>query len=302
MTSRLPALLLAGLSAWAVGCGRDCAPPEARGGTDAEQQAAEDEAATFLGLMKEEVCVARIKLGGLRGTSIGKYSPGTRRIKVEEDRPLDEIRSTVRHELCHALQFQHELDLSGPEWTLALPIELPEDEQPGETWAYTCQQGPEPAYLMGETCPGDPFGTEVFEQVRAEFHPPGGVLERAVDFDEVGRLAVEGDAVWVPTEGGGLWVEHSDGGAEVVDLRTGLPAPPGPALEGSADTGSARLLYYTAFAANGAQGLRLVYDDEEGPTRAGCLRPEETPFAVEGELWSVYRDDTDLVWGVWSVE
>jgi hypothetical protein len=251
--------------------------------------------------MKQEVCVSRIRLGQLRGTSVGKYTPGTRRIKVQEDRPTEDVRSTVRHELCHALQFQHDLDLSGPEWALALPIDVPEDERAGETWAYTCQQGPEPAYLMGDRCPGDPFGTQIFERVRAEFLPPSGALERAVLFDEVGRIPVGEEAAWVPTQGGGLWVDSGDGDVEVVDLRTGLPAAPAPPLDGSADTGAARLLYYTAFAANGARGLRLVYEDGDGVSRAGCLRPEETPFAADGELWSVYRDGAELVWGLWSV-
>ncbi len=287
-----------------AGCADVCPPPEAHGGTDAEEAAAEAEAEAFLGLMREEICVPRMKLGELRGTSIGKYTPTTRHIKIEEERPLDEIRTTVRHELCHALQYQAGLDLSGPEFSLALPLEIPDRERPGEAWAYTCQYGPEPAWLMGDTCDDDPFGTVIFERVREQFLPSGASLERPVRFDEVGRLAVGAGSVWfAPLQGGGLSVEHADGASEVVDLRTGMPAPPAPPLaEGPADAGDKRLLYYTAFAANGANALRLVYEDAEGLSRAGCVRTEETPFAVDGELWSVYRDREELVWGLWSVE
>lgn len=298
--SRCLALLFAGSVVCAAGCGDRCGPPDARGGTDVEQAAAEDEAVDFLGRMREEVCVPRIKLGTLRGTSIGRYSPGSRRIKVEKDRALGEVRSTVRHELCHALQFQQDLDLTGPEFFLALPIDVPDDERPGETWAYTCQQGPEPAFLMGDTCPGDPFGTVIFERVRAEFVRPDTVVERAVAFVEVGRVAVGEEALWFPVEGG-LAVEEPGGEPSTLDLYSGQPTASGAPLDGPAEVGDARLFFYSAFAANGAQGLRLVYEDDIGATRVGCLRDRETPFAADGLLWSAYQADDELVWGQWTL-
>jgi len=298
--SRCLALALVVSVVCATGCGDRCGPPESRGGSDVEQAAAEDEAVDFLGRMRQEVCVARIRLGNLEGTSIGKYSPASRRIKVEKDRALDEVRSTVRHELCHALQFQQDLDLTGPEFFLALPIDVPDDERPGETWAYTCQQGPEPSFLMGDTCPGDPFGTEIFERVRAEFVRPDTVVDRTVTFVEVGRVAVAEDALWFPAEGG-LTVEEPGGEPSTLALYGGEPGAPGVPNDEAADTGDARLFFYSAFAANGAQGLRLVYEDDVGATRVGCLRDRETPFAADGLLWSAYQDGDELVWGQWTL-
>lgn len=286
-----------------MACSDACPPPEARGGTEAEQAAAEAEAERFMGWMTVDVCVPRIRLGSLRGSSIGKYSPTTRRIKVQEDRPLDEIESTVRHELCHAIQFQHDLDLSGRLFTLTLPLDIPDDERAGETWAYTCQQGPQAAYLVGDTCPDDTPGMEIYGLVREYFDPPPEVAERGIHFDEVGRIEVgDGEVQWVPTTTGGLFVDTDVTAAQVVDLQTGEATAPAPPLDPGASLPDRSIGLRVAVAANGAQGLRLVYQDRVGVTRAGCLRRSETVFASAGELWSVYRDGDDLVWGTWNAE
>jgi hypothetical protein len=286
-----------------MGC-RDVCAPEARGGSEAERAVVLDEAERFLEGLVPQVCVPALKLDDLPRDKLGRYTPSTRRVRVQRDRDDDELRATVRHELCHAVQFQHDLDLSDDHWSIVLPVDVPPEDLPGESFAYTCQLGALPPHLAGDVCPGDEPGTSVQPFLRELFWPPATLSTALVTFTEVGSASIASGASVdvVPTAAGGLQVDER-GAAErsrTVDPYTSELVGDAPARVGPAAIDGAELTVVALFAANGSVALRLAYRDALGWTRIGCLRPQEQAFALDGALWSAYVDGDRVVWGTWT--
>ncbi|MEZ4236873.1 MAG: hypothetical protein R3F59_12110 [Myxococcota bacterium] len=149
-----------------------CAPqwplPEVpiTGGTLAERRLVRRELLAFdEAVGSGRVRLASFEIGDVEGAAIGHLRG--RRVTVEPGIVPDDLVAVVRHELCHALDFQEHLTADAPPPLTALEPDLRpmlaawEDGVPiEETLAHYCQPGPFGAQALSEACPGDdPRGT-----------------------------------------------------------------------------------------------------------------------------------------------
>lgn len=110
----------------------------------------------------------------------GQYRHGTQRVHLSLQQPVSELRGTLRHELCHALDHEEGLMDSPDRWFdeqsdalydwFAMEATTPDEGFPGsaskrrgEVFASFCGQGPFAARLILGGCPEDPASVEVME-------------------------------------------------------------------------------------------------------------------------------------------
>jgi len=160
----------------ACGCAtrHDLGEVPVEGGTASQRDAVLQE----LDVFAEWIGPGRIELSRIEVTSTashlddasGFYYGPTARIQVSADLSPSEIRETLRHELCHAVDFQGNL-LDGPQPvfdTLATSIDGDEDHalhdavvgrsnrtMRAELLAYVCQQAPLGTALLAKPCPDE---------------------------------------------------------------------------------------------------------------------------------------------------
>lgn len=307
-------------------CRSECPPPEVRGGADEERRIAQDEVVAFYDLLREPICVPAVRVRPLRKDAWGKFNSGTRRVTVVPDLDERKLRETVRHELCHAVDLAHRIsDPEDPLWSLDASFDgmahdrLSARRRANESFALLCARGAAAIYLVGDACPDDTEGAEAYAAVRDLFDPPPG-LDRSWSFLPVNALEARAERfVVTPTVDDTLRLELWEGDARTVaylDPWTAAPAPlalpaqrvpvrrddplaPYAAVRGTSD-GTDAVATIETVAPNGGRARRLVHRGPDGLGRIGCLRPEETPFLLDGEVWSAYRDDEQIVWGVWA--
>lgn len=131
----LPMLLLA--------CGRPDDELRVVGGTDAQRAAVIDAWHQMIAPCSDPPAIARVRIGPMR--KYGLYNSLTRQIRVNELGQPEYLLPIVRHELCHAFDFQYNLNTPDePFWTLSV-----QDGQPGsqsrrrrEAFAALCEVGP----------------------------------------------------------------------------------------------------------------------------------------------------------------
>lgn len=158
---------------------------EIRGGTDAQVAEARAELEAFdawIGPGRLEV--ARVDFNRLREPISGKFTHGLWRIQIDDDLPPEEVRTIVRHELCHALDDAEALleephplfDPLSEAMYAYLEEHLDGDvrrrrarRERSETLATLCELGPVATSAFLEPCPGDsPLGTDVIAWVMDE--------------------------------------------------------------------------------------------------------------------------------------
>jgi hypothetical protein len=304
-----------------AGCGGGaCPPPNAEGGTATERALIDLETRAFLGELIPDVCIQRVVVRDLKDDLEGRYSPLLHRVEIEPGLHEALLGEVVRHELCHALQDQAGLDVSGDTWHLESSGAPDGHDEEKESFAFTCAKGPLTAHLFSETCPGDMDGVEAWRLIGEQFRTPAALLERELLYTPIASLPVStaGEDPWIVAEGtveGTVRIElHDQGQIQVwfLDPWTGDPAPVGTPIASAepeapsfgthvsagAEAGGAELLVSYVFAANGALAVRLVYRDAAGVTPT-CYSPGEQVFAVDGELWSAILADGQVSWGTW---
>lgn len=180
------------------GCSSRLALPDVpiSGGTS-EQRAA---AATELAEFDRWVGAGRLQIAGVEFRPLpdnlnGRYYRAWKAVDLDETLEPDQVRLSLRHELCHALDRSDELmdDLS---LFQAFGDSLYDREQGhldshasrrgrrSEALAVLCESGPLGAAALSTPCPGDPDVADLFEYVASEvwaaYEPPTPSLGTAV--------------------------------------------------------------------------------------------------------------------------
>jgi hypothetical protein len=301
-----------------VGCG-DCPPPQVSGGTASERDEVEETVAEFLEALVEPICVDHLRLADAMHHRNGSYHSITHRVRVLSGMSSAETQKVVRHELCHAVQRQQDVDVDDEVWSMTAPG-YSRAAVGMEAFARTCEVGPETLWLLGESCADDTDGA-VFAIAGERFLAPPSAIERTFVWSEVASLPGIGGAVVdvdatiddtlrieVVDDGGARSVTYVDpwtAATRTIGLPVSESAPWVPSrttAEAAAVAGDATLMVVRAVAPNGGTVRRLVYLDGEGASRVGCVRDGEQPFAAGGQLWSAWRDADVLRWGAWSAD
>ncbi|MCB9699918.1 MAG: hypothetical protein H6738_24235 [Alphaproteobacteria bacterium] len=301
------ALVLAGVTG---ACREDCEPVVV-GATASERSFVESTVDTFVGLLDPSLslCVPKIHVtDSLRLDVAGKYNTATRDVKLVRSSSPD-LKWTLHHELCHAVQGQNGLPVDGPQWSVAPDIELlaankrfPEKE----AYAMACEIGPDIAFLLGDPCPTDQDGLSAFFDAREIFVGPDPAmidLSLPVAFTPTVALGSEVTDFSVSVAPSGVLVDM-DGATAVIDPWTGaLVEAEGPF--GSTGPfvveGDEMMLGLTFDAPNGDRGVRLVLSSGGRYTPLGCYEPGESLFSYDGVFWSASLTGGQVVLGYYTV-
>lgn len=299
---------LAGCGAVVLGgaCREDC-EPDVRGGSPEEQASIQAAVEIFYDRLRPDLglCVPSVrKKDELQEAVKGHYNSVTRQVRIAT--PTDDV---VYHELCHAVQYQNDLSVEGPNWEMdeLLDEALGHPRFPRrEAFARTCEDGPTYAFLLGEACPYDPPGIDALYEVRDLFTGPDPrvVLDEEGTFTPTVSLATEGDSFDLEVTANGVRLTLAEG-ARFIDPWTGerlqeeavVDPVRTPRASGDGDS----LSHFALAAANGALTLRRVYERSEGYVPLGCVKPEENVFSFDGWVWSAHLEEGEVTLGFWLV-
>ncbi|MEQ1568157.1 MAG: hypothetical protein ABMA64_21130, partial [Myxococcota bacterium] len=212
--------------AWGwVGCGEPC-PPLSRvpvsGGAAAAEGAISDVLAQLERELALPVCVDHVRIGWISGSHHrGMYNPVTRGVRVAADEPLDGLEMVVRHEVCHAVDYQNDVVRDHPGVFDAADASR---SDAGESFAWACQVGRAPFEAWWDDgCPtsaaAEVLRDEVFSVSAAP--PPGAWFEPVAGFD----AGAETYFALYPTEGSILRILGSMTNGW-FDPHTGRPIDP----------------------------------------------------------------------------
>lgn len=175
-------------------------------GTESQRQAARDELEAFdLAVTSGRVELVEVRFEPMEWLG-GHYSHSRETISLREDLPPSEIPLVLRHELCHAIEYQNRM-LSGSDpvfdaWadhilsneSLIAHDLVPDNARDvrGEVMAYSCQEGPSASLLMSTGC------TPSSEPLR----DVGDWLRDRVWH---GETELDEDSAWVVSDVRGAW-------------------------------------------------------------------------------------------------
>jgi hypothetical protein len=139
------------------------------GGSEEARELVERELELFAeAILPETIELSEIAFVSLREGIQGRYRLTSRRVLLHEGLSLENVPSVLRHELCHALDFQTDLArpphealeayaerLYDPEHG-ALPRDWPARERRSEALANLCEIGPTLASALVTPCHGEP--------------------------------------------------------------------------------------------------------------------------------------------------
>jgi len=167
------------LLAAASGCGRDDCEPRVTGATPSQAAQIESTFASFQAALSADLhlCVPKITVGPVQGHWEGEYGPWSKKIRIEHtgDRILE-------HELCHAVDYQNDLDLDL--FDPGLAADVYEHNEQNEVFASVCEDAFYTARLTETGCPHDDGDLRAVQYVGDLF--PGSdsvVLEPPVAFE-----------------------------------------------------------------------------------------------------------------------
>lgn len=140
-----------------------------RGGTEQQHAEARHILASFEEASgRDRVALTEVVFGPVYGAAVGSFDAVRDRIRIEPDLQGPRLERTLRHELCHALDFAEGL-MEGPDATFdALVRDLfrvgaVDTEGLGgpryrrsESFARYCDMGPLAASALSAACPGEP--------------------------------------------------------------------------------------------------------------------------------------------------
>lgn len=255
------------------------------------------------------------------GSAVGRYNPTTRNITLDPAVDDDLLVANLRHELCHALDLQQDVDSADVEaWEPRSRIADTTRRDRREGFAFTCQQ---PTTTLGsiQSCSDTPFEQEVL-RVRDWLAPD--VVPDALHVDWQATVTLpEGEVVtWMSTHESGhvygfgeldghIWTPS--GGPRPTDLEYTPPVLTVPSdrtwLTG-VDTRGWQLYGDVAPSPTGfttraswrtitGDVLRQVLTIEDDRiVAAGCLEEDDLFFtAVDGRAWIGRQEGNTLQWG-----
>lgn len=298
----------------------------------AEQREAVEQALADFELQTGGGRVEIRKIVFARGDYGGQYNSASRVIHVHEEIPVDLVPKVVRHELCHALDFQEDL-LARKGSPIDAWVDVLLDEEAGlveerihrprrrrsEAFALWCGEGPLHAALLSESCSDEPLEvtevaawlTEVvwtgyalptIEETPAPTPSWTALFEPvAVYASATADPSVISLSLVAAAEGGGS--EHQ---WAYLDLHSGAWLPPIPGILGVSDYEPLPMdlgdlhVYNSVMAPSGEFGARVGIDFflGEHPTRRALYWNGETLFDA-GCILDVFGAE-DRIWGVWT--
>ncbi|MEZ4235454.1 MAG: hypothetical protein R3F59_04690 [Myxococcota bacterium] len=286
------------------------------GGTRATRAAAREELAAFDGWAGPgRVALSSVTFRALGDDHVdGMYRRTTAQVVLDEALSADVVRIALRHELCHALDWQEGLldapdaafDAAGDLLFSPFGADLPYDEdrrgRRSEALAQVCEVGPFGAVARATRCDGEPevgaaLAAFAWERVwrgapAVPVRPPAPLEATAACCAVDARW--DGFGIWPTAEAGRLAV-HLDG-AETVHLQvlldSGAPAP-GPRAEGLASVrevpplpAGARARSVAVARRSGGCDRRLSAAQARGERRRGCstrIRRRPRGWALDGQ-------------------
>jgi hypothetical protein len=301
------------------------------GGTEEVQAAIRAELAAFdeaTGFGRARVSKVRVKDMGDR---TGRHNRVTHTITLHEDRRIDFLITTLRHELCHALDQQEELSRENVELLDAraealfasdvMRDDLCKDRscQRREAIALYCEFGPSVAHTFREPCPSDPEDGQALLQQMAEevwtnvepVLPPSRPQPEWASFElggdgESPRTAgtVSQDAVRLSwSMAGGFFDIRTGEGVEEQELLEGTDEQPpwtptelwltgGYGWVTGPWLGTVTVLLHD----QGYAERKVWYDGDQWWLVAdGCRDPE--PFLADYQVFTLRQDGPRLGWG-----
>lgn len=310
--------------AFAVGLAacNQCPQPDPVGGTAKARGVVRNALDAFYdGIGTNQICVTKVEMVEHKLQRDGHYNRATRKIGVDWRTELGPDR-VATHELCHALDHQHQIRWRRDHlWTYDPPrIDLDTKLHVGEAFADTCEIGPLSIQLVGEACDTDTKGSRAHQVLQHWFpNPVAGHGTTVVALEEIGswrtHTAID-DLIATGSRDATVRFDLSTETGAVslaLDVLTGEPMPLPLPLPRSdepwmpdgwfpldwASTGDATLSVGILRATNGGTSKRLLWTDSSGVTSLGCSRPHEAPFAAGGELYTAWAEGDTVVWGRW---
>lgn len=289
----------------------------------------------FLASTTREACVAELRVvDRAKGKWDGRYKPVGKQTWIQSDTSHPDL--VTRHELCHAVDLQHGLSFEDPD-----AYTLTREEHPGllavrpsEGFAYRCQAGSLPIWLMTEaSCPDDD-ADPTWDWIRDDIYDvtPARWLEDGPEWVELGRLTVpeaRGDAFrechghdqdrlsfWQTDDNGlyfdavHLWTGERAvfGTATSLELDGFENVPRGWVNRGGHALGDTAVVYAKAhldaldvFELPRLQPERhrlLVNQDGKWKSSTECWKPL-CSFPFGDAIGMAYEDGDTLVWGRW---
>lgn len=327
-TRALPLLL-------AAACSRPLSEAPVLGGSAEQRELARQTMSAF----DRDVGVGRVELRSLRfadGAYAGGYSPGTREIRVAADLPVDLVPLVVRHELCHAVDYQEDLlEDRGTPWDdqvrplfdsglIVVDASAYPDARTrrSETFATLCGQGAFVAGLAADRCADDPDDAEVLAEWlldvvyrEAEPVPPGPPMELvgrweagfAPDRIEVAPTVDPGVVELRAGRGGAEAAVAVElfGGSVVAGAGPGRP-PASVTIASSVDEAVVRsgagpaVVEETLDLVHLGTAQRLLRPVGDGWERIGdgCVPEVSAVFAADDRAWLAESVGDTIAWGI----
>lgn len=256
----------------------------------------------------DDICVPKIKIGeGFWGE--GRYNTVSRNIRVAAQ-PSDEVtRTYLRHELCHAADFQ--LDLKSHRSAAV------EDSAGGrisrrELFAEACGSGPDSYTLLSAACPDDPPATRAMATLLGAVY--ARVERRQIlSADTIATTLVGNDASIAVAYSNGfdLFAGTTEGRFGITpageEAHVSLPpippldpspyagaVPPGWSVEQGQSLSDSDVALVTIRLPNGGTARRVLVNDA-----VGCPLDGEHLVTTGMEVYGVAMNEGTLIWRWW---
>lgn len=294
-----------------------CSPDLVRGGTASQREVVfatldEIESATGKDISLSSVSFRDVSRGA------GKYNSVTRKISLDSTLTGDPLVRAMRHELCHALDFQFDFGSpSHPEWRIdATALQYgSRRRQAREAFAATCGVAPadSAAVMACGTSPLDPeldrMLSELFTETprvtplaplwTGETTLPVGETMRFVGITDIGNLRIHGTSTFLKVDLLGNEAPTGIGDSTLDSEPVSDQMPGAWRFPGGLRLAGGTLAGVAEFNLPDGTVLRqmMIMADETSFQATACATTSDLWFEWEDEVWLVRQEGTVVKWG-----